>query len=112
MNKEFSKRNLKRCESPYGFNHKLDSWSPSDWMVAVVGELGEAANILKKINRVRDGVPGNKEATYTLYKKFQEEIADTYIYLDLLCQSMGVDLEKTVNEVFESKSKEIGYIED
>lgn len=59
--KEFSRVNRERCESPDGFNHKLGSWSLSDWFTATLGELGEAANVAKKLNRVRDGIPGNKE---------------------------------------------------
>lgn len=58
----FSAVNRKRCESPDGFNHALDSWSLSDWFLAVLGEFGEAANVGKKLNRVRDGIPGNKES--------------------------------------------------
>lgn len=111
MNKQFSERNRKRCEAPTGFNHKLNSWTGSDWMVAVVGELGEAANVLKKLNRVRDGVPGNKETEYQLRSKFAAELADAYIYLDLLCQSEGIDLEGSVERVFAAKSHEIGYVE-
>lgn len=111
MNKRFSERNRKRCESPSGFHHKLSSWSGSDWMVAVLGELGEAANILKKLNRVRDGVPGNKDTPENLQKKFAHELADAYVYLDLLCQAHGIDLEVAVEEVFEAKSAEIGYRE-
>ena len=111
MNKAFSIRNRTRCEAPNGFNHRLDSWSGSDWMVAIVGEIGEAANILKKLNRVRDGIPGNKEAFEQLQRKLALELADAYVYLDLFCQSRGIDLEAVVNEVFEAKSAEIGYSE-
>ena len=56
----FSERNRKRSESPTGFNHKLDSWSLSDWVTALTGEVGEAANVIKKLNRVRDGIRGNE----------------------------------------------------
>jgi NTP pyrophosphatase (non-canonical NTP hydrolase) len=112
MTKEFSKRNRKRCEDPKGFNHKLNSWSGSDWMVAVFGELGEAANIQKKLNRFRDGIPGNKETKTDLEKKFRQELADAYIYLDLLIQAHGIDnFDEIVEEVFNVKSKEIGYTE-
>lgn len=104
----FSKINRQRCESPDGFNHKLDSWSLSDWFTAVLGELGEAANVAKKLNRVRDGIPGNKEGTQELLAKLARELADTFIYLDLLAQAAGVDLPSTVVEVFNAKSKEIG----
>ena len=47
---QFSEANRKRCESPQGFNHPLDGWSTSDWLTATVGELGEAANIIKARN--------------------------------------------------------------
>ena len=59
--KDFAIINRRRCEHREGFNHTLSSWSLSDWITAVTGELGEAANIAKKLNRVRDGIPGNKE---------------------------------------------------
>lgn len=109
MNKEFSIKNKHRCESPNGFNHKLNDWSASDWMVAILGELGECSNVLKKLNRVRDGIPGNKNTPEELREMLRRELADVYIYMDLFAQSQGIDLEATVNEVFELKSKEIGY---
>ena len=106
---EFSALNRQRCESPRGFNHKLDSWSLSDWMTAFVGEVGEAANVLKKLNRVRDGIPGNKETEAELKEKFALELADAFVYLDLLCQAAGVDLPASVLKVFVAKSEQIGY---
>lgn len=111
MNRSFSERNRKRCEAKNGFNHSLNSWSASDWMIAVLGELGEAANIQKKLNRVRDGIPGNKETVGQLKEKLSNELADAYIYLDLFCQSQGIDLELAVNRVFNTKSQELGYVE-
>jgi len=107
--REFSRINRERCESPCGFNHALHSWSTSDWFTATVGELGEAANVAKKLNRVRDGVAGNKESTDELREQLGRELADTFIYLDLLAQSVGVDLSEVVPEVFDRKSIEIGY---
>jgi NTP pyrophosphatase (non-canonical NTP hydrolase) len=106
---EFSIRNRKRCESPTGFNHKMNSWSMSDWMVATFGELGEAANVVKKLNRYRDGIRGNKELPHELKEKLGRELADTFIYLDLISQAAGIDLAAKVEEVFATKSKEIGY---
>ena len=107
--KDFSARNLARCVSPDGFNHPLDQWSLSDWMTAVVGELGEAANVLKKLNRVRDGIPGNAETPEDLRKMFADELADAYIYLDLLSQAAGVDLPAAINAKFAKTSAKIGY---
>lgn len=111
MDKQFSERNRKRCEAPNGFNYKLDSWSGSDWMTAIVGELGESANILKKLNRVRDGIPGNTETPIQLAMKLRDEIADTFIYLDLFAQSQGIDLREAVLTKFLTTSAKIGYSE-
>ena len=107
----FSLRNRIRCESPHGFNHKLGDWSLSDWMTATLGELGEAANIAKKLNRVRDGIPGNTETDIDLRQKLADELADTFIYLDLLCQSQGIDLSDAVEAKFDKTSRKIGYQE-
>ena len=107
---EFSAENRARCESPQGFNHRLHSWSTSDWMTAVMGELGEAANIVKKLNRVRDGIPGNKETVNDLHLSLRRELADVFIYLDLLFQSLGTTVEAEIIPVFEAKSRQIGYL--
>lgn len=104
---EFSALNRERCEN--GFGHDLSDWSPSDWMVATMGELGEAANVLKKLNRERDGIKGNKDTADVLRQKLARERGDTFIYLDLACQALGVDLGSVVIEVFDAKSREIGY---
>lgn len=106
---QFSAANRERCEHPKGFNHRLNGWSLSDWMVATLGELGEAANVAKKLNRVRDNVPGNKEHVAELRDKLRREVGDTFVYLDLLAQSAGFTIEEAVREVFNAKSEEIGY---
>ena len=106
----FSAENLTRCTSPQGFNHPLDSLSLSDWMTATVGELGEAANVLKKLNRVRDGIPGNAETPDQLREQFAHELADTFIYLDLLAQAAGVDLPNAIRAKFDITSAKIGYV--
>lgn len=103
----FSALNHARCRD--GFNHQLSDWSASDWMTATMGELGEAANIVKKLNRYRDGINGNKEAEDELRRKLASEIADTFIYLDLMSQALGIDLESAVTRTFDAKSREIGY---
>jgi NTP pyrophosphatase (non-canonical NTP hydrolase) len=107
--REFSEANRERCESPRGFNHAIGDWDGSDWMTAVVGEIGEAANIIKKLNRTRDGIPGNKEEDLTLRVKLRKELADAIIYLDLLCQHYNIDTESAVIQKFNEKSQEIGY---
>lgn len=107
----FSERNKLRCEAPNGFNHKLNSWSTSDWFTAMVGEAGEAGNIIKKLNRVRDGIPGNAETPDELRLALGLELADVFIYLDLMAQSLGFDLMELVEAKFKKTSNKIGYVE-
>ena len=102
----FALHNLERCKN--GFNHPLNSWSTSDWFLAVLGELGEAANVAKKLNRYRDGIPGNKETKSFLEAKLKLEIGDAFIYLDLLAQSLGFSVEEAAIQAFNSKSEELG----
>jgi len=108
--KDFSVFNRRRCESPKGFNHNVADWSLSDWMTATMGELGEAANVAKKLNRVRDGIPGNGDLTPEQLKAMlADEFADTFIYLDLAAQSAGICLEDAVISKFNRTSEKIGY---
>lgn len=109
--REFSHRNRKRCEAPSGFNHQLNSWSLSDWMTATLGELGEAANVAKKLNRVRDGIPGNCETEAELRRQLADELADAFTYLDLMCQSQGFYLDSAVERKFAIVSQKRGYVE-
>jgi len=109
--REFSSANRLRCQAKEGFNHPLDSWSLSDWLMATLGELGEAANVGKKLNRIRDGIPGNKdgETAEALKAKLGREIADAFCYLDLLAQANDVNLADVVPATWNAKSEEIGY---
>lgn len=96
--KEFSEINLARCNAW----HNINDWSLSDWMTAVVGELGEAANLIKKLNRLEQGIQqnANSDDRETLIKKIGFELADTYTYLDLLAQRLGISLEDVTIEKF------------
>jgi NTP pyrophosphatase (non-canonical NTP hydrolase) len=109
--REFAQLNRSRCEHQAGFNHILGSWSLSDWMTATMGELGEAANIAKKLNRFRDNVPGNAPGVSEeeLRREFKREIADVFIYLDLLAQSQGFQLEDVAISKWDETSAKIGW---
>jgi len=101
----FRTANVSRCLKwhPQG----IESWSPSDWMTAVVGELGELASLLKMRNRERDGLPGNKFAPTD--QQIADEIADVFTYLDLLAASMGIDLARAAVEKFNRVSERAGF---
>lgn len=76
-------------------------WSDAQWLQAVVGELGEYANIKKKVER---GDLTMEEAKPLLAK----ELADTVTYLDLLAFRLGIDLGDAVMEKFNEVSTRIG----
>lgn len=76
-------------------------WSLNDWAVALVGEAGEACNVLKKIRR---GDMTLEEARPML----KQEFADVVIYLDLLAKQAGINLGEAIIETFNAKSKFVG----
>ena len=109
---DFTVRNIRRCEAENGFHHPVQSWTLSDWMTALTGELGEAANIVKKMNRERDGIAGNKKEEVDSYKlMLADELADVYIYLDLFCAAAGINLPEAINRKFLATSMKIGYVD-
>lgn len=109
----FAYENWYRCTATDGFNHPIESWSLSDWMTATMGELGEAANIVKKMNRIRDNITNTGDPnSVELRQMLSDELADTYIYLDLLAQAAGFKLADIVASKFEKTSQKIGYSRD
>lgn len=102
---QFRAANKARCLKwhPAG----IKSWSPSDWLTAVTGELGELASLLKMRNRERDGLPGNKFSP--TQKQIADEIADVLTYLDLLAEVLGVDLGQAAIEKFNEVSARVGF---
>ncbi|MDA4845254.1 MazG nucleotide pyrophosphohydrolase domain-containing protein [Hoeflea poritis] len=105
---QFSSANRARCEAEDGFNHQLADWTPSEWLAACVGELGEVAHVVKTIIRQRDNLVSSEIEDIELKRMLAEEIADTVIYLDLLAQSQEINLSDAIAEKFNKKSKEIG----
>jgi len=106
---EFNEAIRARSAHPQGFNMVVDDWTISDWFVSIMGELGEAANVVKKLNRSRTGARGNREGDDVLREKLRKELGDTYVTLVLLAQAVDVDLHAAAVEVFNAKSAEIGY---
>jgi NTP pyrophosphatase (non-canonical NTP hydrolase) len=76
-------------------------WSPGEWSNAVLGELGEAANLIKKVKR---GDLTMDEARPALAKEF----ADAVTYLDILAYQCGVDLGEATAAKWDEVSARIG----
>lgn len=81
---------------PYGRD-----WKPAQWLQAVVGELGEYANIRKKYER------GDIDFTeFTIAA--QRELADVVTYLDILAFQLGIDLGEATIRKFNEVSIRVG----
>lgn len=94
---QFKNRNGEPAHSePDGSDWKLSAWSN-----AVLGELGEAANIIKKIER---GDFTLEAARHHL----AEELADVQTYLDLLAFRAGIDLGKATIAKWNEVSERVG----
>lgn len=76
-------------------------WIPAQWLQAVVGELGEYANLRKKVERgdvtLEDARP-----------KLADELADVVVYLDILAFQLGIDLSDAVIAKWNRKSVDVG----
>jgi len=76
-------------------------WSHAEWLQAVIGELGEYANLRKKVLR---GDMTFEEALPAL----TDELADVIIYMDILAMQLGVDLGEAIMEKWNKTSKKVG----
>ena len=99
--------NLARCLRwhPKG----IKSWSSSDWLTAIAGEVGELASLVKMSNRERDGLEGNKFVPTK--EMLAKEAADVFIYLDLFCAANDIDLGLAVVQKFNEVSERVGFPE-
>ena len=75
-------------------------WSPADWLMAVTGELGEFANLLKKVRR-------NDMTLDEARPALAKELADVQTYLDILAFQIGVDLGAATVSKWNEVSKRV-----
>lgn len=101
--------NASRCNRWHA--NGISDWSLSDWAVATAGELGEAMNVIKKLNRERDSIRGNDLTVGQLKQMLADELADTAIYLDILAAAAGIDLGAAIVAKFNATSQKNGFPE-
>lgn len=75
-------------------------WSPAQWLQAVIGELGEYANVRKKFER---GDLTESE----FFELAAKELADVQTYLDILAFQLGIDLGRATIEKFNEVSERV-----
>jgi NTP pyrophosphatase (non-canonical NTP hydrolase) len=107
---EVSQVNRERCKR---WHEDGEAWTGADWATALGGETGEALNVVKKIRRVETGLgPGmNDPPEHELRSMLADELADTFLYLDLLADFYGVDLPAAIVAKFNRVSERQGFPE-
>lgn len=70
----------------------------------LAGEVGEASNVIKKLERERLGIRGSRATIDDL----AQELADVIICTDLIAHAAGIDLGKAVAEKFNATSEKVG----
>lgn len=105
--------NVQRCRRWHdGFPDGEDAWTGADWSNAMMGEAGEAANVVKKLRRIETGARGAVDPERErLVEMLGDELADTFIYLQLLAAFYGVDLPAAIVRKFNAISEREGLPE-
>ncbi len=70
------------------------------------GEVGEALNIIKKLERERLGIKGSRASVDDL----AEELADVIICCDLIAMATGIDLTEALEAKFNKTSEKVGLV--
>lgn len=70
----------------------------------LAGEVGEACNVIKKIDRERMGIRGSRATPGQL----AEELADAIICIDLIAAAEGIDLSTALRNKFNATSEKYG----
>lgn len=89
---------------------RQQEWDPSDAITLayrgneLAGEVGEACNVIKKLERQRIGLRGSRASVEML----AEELADVLICADLIAMQAGIDLGAAVRAKFNATSSKYG----
>lgn len=70
----------------------------------LAGEVGEACNIIKKLERERLGLRGSRATRDEL----AEELADIVICADLIAMALDIDLNMAIRLKFNMTSEKVG----
>lgn len=89
---------------------RQQEWDPGDKITLtyrateLAGEIGEACNVIKKLERERLGIRGSRGTK----EQLAEELADGVICLDLIAMHEGIDLDEAVRNKFNATSEQVG----
>lgn len=97
--RDLRQANLARREA-WRTERDLGAWTLPQWGNALCGELGEACNLIKKIDRGDFTLEAGREA-------LGEELCDILTYLDLLADCAGIDLEEVTLRKWNAVSERV-----
>lgn len=81
-----------------------DQLTPSFRGNELAGEVGEACNVIKKLERERLNIAGSRATL----EQLADELADVIICVDLIGMIYGIDLAKAVRRKFNATSDNVG----
>ena len=90
-------------ERPMAPDHVAETWSVNDWFTAMVGEVGELGNLLKKIRR--GDFDNDQDAMDAAMAEVKDELGDVQGYLDLLAWKLGISLEDATRDKWDRVSQ-------
>lgn len=85
-------------------------WDPGSQITAsyrgneLAGEVGEACNVIKKLERERLGIQGSKDTVEHL----AQELADVIICVNLLAIAYDINIDREVALKFNATSDKVG----
>lgn len=86
-------------------------WDPNNQITPsyrgneLAGEVGEACNVIKKLERERLGIKGSRDTVEHL----AQELADVVICTELIALKYGIDLSTAVIDKFNATSDAVGF---
>jgi NTP pyrophosphatase (non-canonical NTP hydrolase) len=83
----------------------IEEYTEEFLCMAIAGEVGEMCNLIKKSLM---GEKVDERLNIPIKESVAHEAADVVIYLDLLCQKMGIDLQTAIVNKFNLKSWQVG----
>lgn len=110
---QLRKAGLERCQAIWP--EELE-WSPNDWFVMLVGEVGELGRDLRGLRRLGPTPEtisdSSSVSSQWVLKNSREaiakELADVICYADLLAHRLGIDLGEAVRNKFNEVSERVG----
>ena len=98
--------NVTRCIEWMG--HKPDRKNLAFHGLELGGEVGEALNIMKKLERGQMGMPGELNLIAGMHK-LAKELADVVVCVDIIASLYGINLADEIEAKFNETSDKHGF---